>query len=60
LISDEDLVKAVEAETRGRDYDEVILATSGHDGSRLGHVASSTARRDAGGESGLGRASIRK
>ena len=28
-------MKAVEAETRGRDYDEVILATSGHDGSWL-------------------------
>ena len=35
LISDEDLVKAVDAETRGQDYDEVILATSGHDGSWL-------------------------
>ena len=35
LISDEDLVKAVDAETRGHDYDEVILATSGHDGSWL-------------------------
>jgi hypothetical protein len=32
LISDEDLVKAVDAETRGHEY-EVILATSGHDGS---------------------------
>lgn len=35
LISDEDLVKAVDAETRSHDYDEVILATSGHDGSWL-------------------------
>jgi hypothetical protein len=35
LISDEDLVKAVDAETRGHDYDEVILAISGHDGSWL-------------------------
>jgi hypothetical protein len=35
LISDEDLVKAVDAETRGHEYDEVILATSGHDGSWL-------------------------
>jgi hypothetical protein len=35
LISDEDLVKAVDAETRRHDYDEVILATSSQDGSRL-------------------------
>jgi hypothetical protein len=35
LISDEDLVKAVDAETRNQDYDEVILATSGQDGSWL-------------------------
>lgn len=35
LISDEDLVKAVDAETRSHDYDEVLLATSGHDGSWL-------------------------
>jgi len=35
LISDEDLVKAVGAETRSHDYHEVILATSGHDGSWL-------------------------
>ena len=35
LISDQDLVTAVDAETRGHDYDEVILATSGHDGSWL-------------------------
>jgi hypothetical protein len=31
----QDLVKAVDAETRSHDYDEVILATSGHDGSWL-------------------------
>jgi hypothetical protein len=35
LISDEDLVKAVDAETRRHDYDEVILVTSGHDGNWL-------------------------
>ena len=35
LISDEGLVKAVDAETRSHDYDEVILATSGHDDSWL-------------------------
>jgi hypothetical protein len=35
LISDEDLVKAVDTEIRSHDYDEVILATSGHDGSSL-------------------------
>jgi hypothetical protein len=35
LISDEDPVKAVDAETRNHDYDEVILAASGHDGSWL-------------------------
>jgi hypothetical protein len=35
LISDEDLVKAVDAETRSHDYDEVILATSGRDDSWL-------------------------
>ncbi|SRR5712691_12662251 len=35
LISDEDLVKAVRAETRGHDYDEVILATGQQRGSRL-------------------------
>ena len=35
LISDEDLVKAVDAETRRNDYDEVIVATSGHEGSWL-------------------------
>jgi hypothetical protein len=35
LISDEDLVKGVNAETRRHDYDEVLVATSGHDGSWL-------------------------
>jgi hypothetical protein len=35
LISDEDLVKAVDGETRRHDYDEVVLATSGHEGSWL-------------------------
>jgi hypothetical protein len=35
LISDEDLVQAVDAETSRNDYDEVILATSGQEGSWL-------------------------
>jgi hypothetical protein len=35
LISDEDLVKAVNAETRGHDYDEIVLMTSSHHGSWL-------------------------
>ncbi len=35
LISDEGLVKAVDAETQSHDYDEVILATSNQDGSWL-------------------------
>ena len=35
LISDADLVKAVDAETSRNEYDGVILATSGHDGSWL-------------------------
>ena len=35
IISDQDLVKAVDAETRIHDYDEVILATSSHDDSWL-------------------------
>jgi hypothetical protein len=35
LISDEDLVKAVDAETRSHDYDEVILATGNREGSWL-------------------------
>jgi hypothetical protein len=35
LISDEDLVKAVDAETRSHDYDEIILMTSNQEGSWL-------------------------
>src|SRR5215471_9506162 len=35
LISDQDLVKAVAAETRRHNYDEVILATGRQGGSRL-------------------------
>jgi hypothetical protein len=35
IISDQDLVKAVDAETRIHDYDEVILATSSPDDSWL-------------------------
>ena len=35
FISDQDLVKAVAAETRAHNYDEVILATGRHEGSRL-------------------------
>jgi hypothetical protein len=35
LISDEGLVKAVDAETRRHEYDEVILATGNHEGSWL-------------------------
>ena len=35
LISDEDLVKAVDAETRRHDYDEIILMTSNQEGSWL-------------------------
>ena len=35
LISDEDLVKAVDAETRRHDYDEIILMTSSREGSWL-------------------------
>lgn len=38
LISDEGLVKAVRSETRGHDYDEVILATGQQQGSRLARV----------------------
>jgi hypothetical protein len=38
IISDEDLVKAVRSEARGRDYDEVILATGRHRGSWLSRV----------------------
>jgi hypothetical protein len=35
VVSDEDLVKAVRAEARGRDYDGVIVATGMQGGSRL-------------------------
>ena len=35
LISDEDLVKAVDAETRSHGYDEIILMTSSQEGSWL-------------------------
>ena len=35
VISDQDLVKAVRAETAGHDYDEVILATGRQHSSRL-------------------------
>lgn len=35
LVSDEDLVKAVDAETRRHDYDEIILMASNQDGSWL-------------------------
>jgi hypothetical protein len=35
LISDADMVHAVDAETRNNNYDEVILATSSQDGSWL-------------------------
>jgi hypothetical protein len=35
LISDEGLVKAVQAETRAHDYDEVILATGRQEGAWL-------------------------
>jgi hypothetical protein len=38
IISDEDLAKAVKAETRGHDYDELILATGRQDGSRLARI----------------------
>jgi hypothetical protein len=38
VISDEDLVKAVRAETRGHHYDEVILATGRQDNSRLARL----------------------
>ena len=37
-LSDEDLAKAVKAETRGHDYDELILATGRQDGSRLARI----------------------
>ena len=35
LVSDQELVKAVRAETRAHDYDEVILATGRQGGTRL-------------------------
>ena len=35
LLSDEELVKAVGAETRRHDYDELILATGRQGGTRL-------------------------
>ena len=35
IISDQDLVKAVRAETRAHDYDEVILATGRQGGTRM-------------------------
>jgi hypothetical protein len=38
LLSEEELVKAVRAETRRHDYDEVILATGRQEGSKLAHV----------------------
>jgi len=38
LISDQDLIKAVRAETAGHDYDEIILATGRQDSSWLGRV----------------------
>lgn len=38
VISDKDLLKAVRSETRGHDYDEVIVATSGQRGSSLSRV----------------------
>ena len=38
VISDQDLGKAVRAETAGRHYDEVILATGRQDGSGLARI----------------------
>jgi hypothetical protein len=38
IISYEDLVTAVRSETRGHDYDEVILATGRQEGSALAHL----------------------
>jgi hypothetical protein len=38
MISDQELVKAVRSETRGHDYDEVIVATGGQSGSKLAQV----------------------
>ena len=39
LISDQPLLKAVRAETRGHDYDEVVLATGRQEGTPLARVA---------------------
>ena len=38
LLSEEELVKAVRAETRRHDYDKVILATGRQKGSKLAHA----------------------
>ncbi len=38
VISDEDLMKAVRSETRGHDYDEVILATGRQESAALAQV----------------------
>jgi hypothetical protein len=38
VISDQELVKAVRAESAAHDYDEVILATGRQNGSRLGRL----------------------
>jgi hypothetical protein len=38
IISHEDLVTAVRSETRGHDYDELILATGRQEPSRLAHL----------------------
>jgi hypothetical protein len=38
IITYEDLVTAVRSETRGHDYDEVILATGRREGSELAHL----------------------
>jgi hypothetical protein len=40
VISDQDLVKAVRSEAASHDYDEVILATGRHGGSRVAHIMS--------------------
>jgi len=40
LISDEPLLKAVRAETRGHDFDEVVLATGRAENTRLARVFS--------------------
>ena len=38
VISDEDLLKAVRSETRGHDYDQVILATRGQGAGKLAQI----------------------